>query len=277
MIHGRLVHALAAFSTSRDDALERQLELTNRVLAVLEDVPGSGASADDHIVPPGARLLAVRDPAATALGRPASPARPEIPLATSDLLVNGRHDVSLGPEVKRELASADRVDLLCSFLKWSGYRLVEDALRAHLQRRPGSVRVLTTAYMSATDRRALDELAALGVQLKVSYDTTRTRLHAKAWLFHRDSGFSTACIGSSNLSAAAMLDGLEWNVRLSQVDNGPILDKFRATFEQYWEDPEFALARRRAPSAAFACRRGVLRSRRRAPICCNRNRDGFPF
>ncbi|UJR86680.1 DUF3427 domain-containing protein [Sandaracinus amylolyticus] len=109
LIHGRLVHALAAFSSSRDDALTRQLELTNRVLAVLEDVPGSGASADDHVVPPGARLLAVRDPAATA--------RPEIPLATSDLLVNGRHDVSLGPEVNRELASTDRLDLLCPFLK----------------------------------------------------------------------------------------------------------------------------------------------------------------
>ncbi len=141
--------------------------------------------------------------------------------------------------MKREIASADRVDLLCSFLKWSGFRLVEDALADLVRRHPGSLRVLTTAYMSATDRRALDALRDLGAEVRVSYDTTRTRLHAKAWLFHRESGFSTACVGSSNLSAAAMLDGLELNVRLSEIDNSPILQKFRTTFEQYWDDPEF--------------------------------------
>ncbi len=240
LIHTRLLHALAAFPTSdRDAALASQIDLTNRVLGLLEGVKDSGASRADHVAPPGRRLLAVREPAFTPLGRAVSPIRPEIPLANSDLLVNGRHDVSLGPEVKREIVSADRVDLLCSFLKWSGVRLIEDELRDLVRRRPASLRVLTTAYMSATDRRALDALANLGATLKVSYDTTRTRLHAKAWLFHRDSGFSTACVGSSNLSAAAMLDGLEWNVRLSQIDNGPILEKFRTTFEQYWDDPEF--------------------------------------
>jgi superfamily II DNA or RNA helicase len=93
--------------------------------------------------------------------------------------------------------------------------------------------------MGATERRALDDLARLGAEIRVSYDAARTRLHAKAWLFHRDTGFSTACVGSSNLSAAAMLDGLEWNVRLSRIDNGAILDKFQATFEQYWDDPAF--------------------------------------
>jgi superfamily II DNA or RNA helicase len=93
--------------------------------------------------------------------------------------------------------------------------------------------------MMATDPKALDALHDMGAHVRVSYDTERTRLHAKAWLLHRDSGFSTAFVGSSNLSAAAMLDGLEWNVRLSQIDNGPILEKFAATFAQYWEDAAF--------------------------------------
>jgi superfamily II DNA or RNA helicase/HKD family nuclease len=238
LLHTRVVHALAAFPSSAEDSLARQVELANRILDLLADVPKSGAIDADRIAPPGRRLLAIREPA-VGLGAPVSPLRPHIPLASSDLLVNGRHDASLGPEVRRELASADRVDLLCSFLKWSGVRLVEAELKELTRRKPGSLRVLTTAYMSATDARAIEALIELGADVRVSYDTTRTRLHAKAWLFHRDSGFSTACVGSSNLSSAAMLDGLEWNVRLSSIDNGPILDKFRTTFEQYWEDPEF--------------------------------------
>lgn len=236
LLHRRIVHALE--SLPREGGLERQLELTNRLFEFIDgEAPEAGAT--ERLVTPGQKLLSIRLSPKTELGTPTSPVRPVIPLAASELLVNGHHDVSLGPEVKRELASADRVDLLCSFLKWSGLRLVLDELKALVERVPGGLRVLTTAYMSATERRALDELAGLGAQVRVSYDTEKTRLHAKAWLFHRESGFTTGFIGSSNLSAAAMLDGLEWNVRLSNQDNRGILEKFRATFEQYWSDSEF--------------------------------------
>ena len=238
LLYLRLVHALK--SVGGDQGALDQLILANRVLDLLRvSAPHGGASEDDDLVPPGQRLLAVLE-SRDGPGTPQAPLRPQIPLSTSDLLVNGPHDVSIGPQIRRELASVDRVDLLCSFLKWSGLRLVHDELRDLCGRRGGSaVRVLTTVYMTATDRRALDALSEMGAEVRVSYDTTRTRLHAKAWLFRRASGFSTAYVGSSNLSSAAMLDGLEWNVRLSAVDNGAILDKFAATFEQYWEDPEF--------------------------------------
>ena len=96
------------------------------------------------------------------------------------------------------------------------------------------MRVLTTAYMMATERRALDALQEMGADVRVSYATAQTRLHAKACLFHRATGFSTRYVGSSNLSA--MLDGLEWNVRLSAVDNAAILEKLASAFEQYWSD-----------------------------------------
>jgi HKD family nuclease len=130
------------------------------------------------------------------------------------------------------------IDLLCAFIKWSGLRLLQETLAAHLAAgRP--LRVLTTVYMGATDRRALDWLVARGAQLRVSTDTRRTRLHAKAWLFHRASGASTAYIGSSNLSSAALLDGLEWNVRLAALETPAMLAKFQSSFDAYWEEGEF--------------------------------------
>ena len=94
--------------------------------------------------------------------------------------------------------------------------------------------------MGATERAALDRLVRdFGADVKVQYDAQRTRLHAKAWLFRRNTGFDTAYVGSSNLSRAAMLDGVEWNVRLSSVSTPPLLRKFLATFDSYWNDPTF--------------------------------------
>jgi superfamily II DNA or RNA helicase/HKD family nuclease len=238
LLHERLVHSLRALPA--EERLSHQVTLTNQVLDLLRrTVPQGGAEVGDQVVAPAKLLMAIRPVPDGSLGARPPPERPRIRLTASELLVNGPQDLSVGPEIRRELASADRVELLCSFLKWNGYRVIEEALRTFLERRPGALRVLTTTYIGATERRALDALAALGAQVKVSYDTGRTRLHAKAWLFHRDSGFSTAYIGSSNLSATAMLDGLEWNVRLSRADNAPILAKFEAAFEQYWADPEF--------------------------------------
>ncbi|MEV6736785.1 DUF3427 domain-containing protein [Streptomyces sp. NPDC051104] len=165
--------------------------------------------------------------------------RPLTPLSETSLLTNSPEDVSLGSELRAELATADRIDLLCAFVKWYGIRVLEDALRS-AKERGVEIRVITTTYMGATDRHALDRLVRdFGATVKVNYETRSTRLHAKAWLFRRETGFDTAYVGSSNLSKAALLDGLEWNVRLSSVATPAVLDKFEATFDAYWNDIAF--------------------------------------
>ncbi|MFE4052351.1 DUF3427 domain-containing protein [Streptomyces sp. YIM B13518] len=165
--------------------------------------------------------------------------RPGIPLSDTALLTNSPEDPSLGFELRAELATADRVDLLCAFVKWHGLRVIERSLRA-AHERGVPIRVLTTTYIGATERRALDRLVEdFGAEVKVNYETRSTRLHAKAWLFRRNSGYDTAYVGSSNLSKAALLDGLEWNVRLSSVATPDVMRKFEATFESYWNDPSF--------------------------------------
>ncbi|OEJ20956.1 hypothetical protein AR457_41580 [Streptomyces agglomeratus] len=141
--------------------------------------------------------------------------------------------------MRAELATADRVDLLCAFVKWYGLRVLEDSLLA-ARERGVPLRVITTTYMGATDRHALDRLVRdFGAEVKINYEIRSTRLHAKAWLFRRNTGFDTAYVGSSNLSKAALLDGLEWNVRLSSVATPAVLNKFEATFDAYWSESPF--------------------------------------
>ena len=165
--------------------------------------------------------------------------RPVTPLSESALLTNAPEEPTLGAELRAELASADRVDLLCAFIRWHGLRVIEQQLIS-LRERGVPFRVITTTYMGATEQRALDELVRrFGAEVRISYETQSTRLHAKAWLFRRHSGFDTAFVGSSNLSRAALVDGLEWNVRLSGVATPELIRKFAATFDTYWADAAF--------------------------------------
>ncbi len=218
-----------------EDKVARQADIVNELLAALQQ-RSRVVDPDDHVALPPRRLASVHR--IDALRGDLRLADPLIPLAQSDLLVNARGEPSVGQAIHREIASADRIDLLCAFIKWHGLRLLEEPLDAYL-RSGRKLRVITTTYIGATERKAIDRLVEMGADLKVSYEVDHTRLHAKAWLFHRDSGFSTAFIGSSNLSKSALLDGVEWNVRLSQVDAPGILNKFAATFDSYWADPSF--------------------------------------
>ncbi len=44
--------------------------------------------------------------------------------------------------------------------------------------------------MGATEKRAVDELFALGAEVRVAFDARTTKLHAKAWLLERGSGLT---------------------------------------------------------------------------------------
>jgi superfamily II DNA or RNA helicase len=219
--------------------LEAQLSLANRIVDAIAAAAPRAVEADDLLMDPPTLLTAIvpRPPAPLEVR---FPVRPETPLATGALLTNGRGQPGIGGEVNREMASADDVDLLCAFIKWHGVRLLQDSI-SDLVARGGRIRIITTTYLGATEQRALDRLAELGADIRVSYETRTTRLHAKAWLFRRASGAGTAYVGSSNLSKSALIDGMEWNVRLSQLEQAPILDTFAATFEEYWNDPGFEL------------------------------------
>ncbi|MBI5830808.1 MAG: DUF3427 domain-containing protein [Armatimonadetes bacterium] len=220
------------------EASAQRLRLADRVIASLAAELGPDAQVGAALAEPLRQLLSVgRQPSLTAGDRP------DTPLSRSALLTGTRLDPSLASQLSKEIASSDRVDILCSFIKWSGLRLLLDALKqltsSGLPDGP-RLRVISTSYMGATDPKAIEWLSRLpNTQVRVSYDTSRTRLHAKAYLCHRETGFGSTYVGSANLSRAALSEGLEWTSKISQYELPHLWRKIEGTFETYWNDEEF--------------------------------------
>ena len=224
------------------DDISGQLSLANRIVSAIADVTGDSDFDGMSVAERAEQLIAVAEKKNTlaAVTGEFSPVRPETSLAASSLFTGSIHEPSMMSELKKEIQSADRVDMLVSFVKWSGLRLIIDELSEFTQR-GGKLRVITTSYMGATDVKAVEELRKLpNTDIRISYDTKRTRLHAKAYVFWRETGFSTAYVGSSNLLNAAISSGLEWNLKITAHDQPSTLDKISATFESYWNSHEFA-------------------------------------
>ena len=226
----QLAPALESLKTPAD-----QVELVNRMMELL---PQEAEEQNDSLLTDDdSNVIQMRELALT----DAKTTRPDIPLSDVALMTNTSKDLNLNTEIQKELESADRVDLLCSFLKMSGVNSLSEQLKA-IKNRGIPFRIITTTYMGATDRKAIDRLVEeYGAEVKISYQGDSTRLHAKAWLFHRNTGMSTGYVGSSNLSSAALTDGLEWNVRISSPITPGLIRQFEGLFESYWKSGDFTL------------------------------------
>ena len=172
-------------SDDLDGNINGQIKLVNAIIDVIGQATGEakfgGLIKDNR----AEQLLALIDKRNTiySIDEKAGVTRPETSIAKSSLFTGAVHEPSMVTELKKEIVSSDRIDMLVSFIKWSGLRLLMDEL-IEFTHRGGRLRVITTSYMGATDVKAIEQLSKLAnTEIKVSYDTKRTRLHAKTYVF----------------------------------------------------------------------------------------------
>jgi superfamily II DNA or RNA helicase/HKD family nuclease len=228
-------------SVRDDDRPGRQIDLINKIILLLIDEIRDQDLSENLVESEGRILEAILnriDNPFKDLKKRVDEIMPYTRLSQSELFTGSHAGLSLDSELKKEILSSDRIQFMVSFIKWTGIRIFEHELREFTKR--GKLQVITTTYMGASDIKAIDFLASLpNTEVKVSYNSQNVKLHAKAYLFLRNSGYHTGYIGSSNLSKSAMTTGREWNMKVTTQEVGHIIDKFVKTFETEWNDREF--------------------------------------
>lgn len=236
-----LQSALDSFPQT-EDRVNRQIKLSNDLILWLAKYLNDAELSENLLQSQGQllnALFASENPLATDLKAYTQKITPLTGLAQSELFTGSNFGLPLDLEIKREILSADEICWLVSFIKWTGTRIFSNELK-EATARGTKLRVITTSYLGATDQKAIDFLASLpNTEVRMSYNTERERLHAKAYLFLRNSGFHTGYIGSSNLSRTALTNGLEWNLKITTQEIPHIIDKFQNTFITYWDSPDF--------------------------------------
>lgn len=229
---------------SGEKAIENQIEISNKIILFLKHELKNDDFSDDLIETEAKILSAIFskvDARFSDLEKHLKEITPYTRLTQSELFTGSNAGISLESEIKKEILSSNKINFLVSFIKWTGIRIFEKEL-SEFTERGGELNIITTSYMGATDLKAVEYLDSLkNTNIKISYNTENERLHAKAYLFLRDTGFHTGYIGSSNISRSALTNGLEWNLKVTTKEVGHIIDKFQKTFDTYWQDKEFEL------------------------------------
>lgn len=227
-----------------EDKISRQIELSNKVIQLLIDELPKIILSEDLIENEGKILEAVFSKSEFRYSDFNDRLRQIIPytrLSQSELFTGNNTGVSLESEIKKEILSSDEICWLVSFIKYSGIRIFKDELE-EFTNSGKKLKIITTSYMGATDVKAVEFLSNLkNTEIRISYNADHERLHAKAYLFLRNTGFNTGYIGSSNISRSALTNGLEWNLKVTSKEINHIIDKFKKTFDTYWVDKEFEL------------------------------------
>lgn len=228
---------------SNKEVLIRQIQLCNHVIGKLNEALPEEDFRELHLEEEGQVLTSIYSTLNNVRSMNKGKAlRPISSISESSLFTGSSSEPNMLNELKKEILTSNKVNLLVSFIKWSGIRGIIEELRHFTEKQDGELRVITTSYMKATDYKAVVELSRLpNTEVKISYDDQRTRLHAKSYMFKRNTNFSTAYIGSSNLSNPALTSGLEWNVKITEKDSFDVMKKVDATFETYWNNEEFKL------------------------------------
>ena len=129
--------------------------------------------------------------------------------------------------IRAELRRSDSFTFSVAFVEANAISLLKQALLDF----PGRGQLITSTYLGFNSPASLRELLNMPNTDVYVVEPRTGGFHAKGYVFRSDST-TTAIIGSSNLTASALIKNQEWNLRFSALPGGDIVEQLKRAVHQ---------------------------------------------
>ncbi|ATZ21550.1 DEAD/DEAH box helicase family protein [Mesoplasma tabanidae] len=157
-------------------------------------------------------------------------------------LFTNKDEQKLLEEINNEILTSNEVYLIYPFISKSILNKIsptfEFCAKNNIQ-----IKIISTTFDDLAQYNNLNELKLLAnkysnIKIKIEDNLERTseRIHIKASIFKRDYEFSTAIMGSSNLTVKGMISGREWNIKITEQNNKELINKMINEFDNLWNE-----------------------------------------
>ena len=157
--------------------------------------------------------------------------------ASSELqpkLISNLEDQQVLPTILNELSACHAFKISVAFITPGGLTMLKAAL-SDLALKNIRGQILTSNYLSFNQPAVFQQLLEIpNVDVRL---TSAPGFHSKGYIFQKES-YQTLIVGSSNLTEAAMKTNYEWNVQLSSLNEGELVQRFIEQFDHTWDKAE---------------------------------------
>lgn len=149
------------------------------------------------------------------------------------LLVNDhKRGMKVLTSIIQELHHCEEFYFSVAFITNSGVTSLINIL-SELKQKNIRGKIITSQYQNFTQPKALERLLEFdNIELRI---VTRGNFHAKGYIFKQEDSFSFI-VGSSNLTQSALSANKEWNLKLSSLENGLIMQNIMREFERTFDE-----------------------------------------
>jgi len=145
------------------------------------------------------------------------------------LLTNKNHESVLST-LLQELKTCKTFTFSVAFITEGGLATLK-AMLLDLKLKGIKGRILTSTFLNFNQPKMFKELLKLdNVEVRL---TGEKGFHSKGYIFEHTDYYSLI-VGSSNLTDSALKANYEWNVFLTSLENGEIINHFKGQFEDAW-------------------------------------------